>query len=88
MTGLGFVPALPRATRPRGPWGWGSAVLIQCGLHGASYLMCDACADAELTLTRTKDGDGDGDGDGDEDEDEDVVTWCVGVTRVRLSVRG
>lgn len=32
MTGLGFVPALPRVTRPRGPWGWGSGMLIECGL--------------------------------------------------------
>lgn len=56
MTGLGFVPALPRVTRPRGPWGWGSGMLIQCGLLGQFVLIADADADAD------EDQDGDGDG--------------------------
>lgn len=47
MTGLGFVPALPRVTRPRGPWGWGSGMLIQCGLFGQFLLVADADADAD-----------------------------------------
>lgn len=61
MTGLGFVPALPRVTRPRGPWGWGSGMLIQCSLHLGSLLLgsvmfCAADADADADADEDRDG--------------------------------
>ena len=69
MTGLGFVPALPRVTRPRGPWGWGSGMLIQCGPPDARCVMLVLIADADADADEGQDGNG--------AEDEDVVAWCV-----------
>lgn len=66
MTGLGFVPALPRVTRPRGPWAWGSGMLIQCSLlgqAGTTVVLGVRCSALMLmpmlTLTRARTGTGD-----------------------------